>query len=765
MSNSQILLAMDDVLEGQKISHWLNSYGYQTLIFTMWDLEGSINFENIKPDMILMDVVFKGNRKATKKLEKLKQDLDIPLLYLASDFDDYQNEIKILHNNKFLALPVDSRLLRSTLEITLYKHRMNQSLQYTEQRYRLLIENSDDPIAMISYSGDFLLVNQSAARFFGVEQGDFTGKSMWDMFPSEYANSQMKNIRAVIDNDEGRIIEAKTIIKGKELWFSNNLQPISINGQRAVQLIARDITSQKRMERTLKKSEEKFKAIFDNAYDSIFLYPFKNGIMENFVEVNNRACHQLGYTREQLLKMCPKDIALPEALEIMPKNLEKLKKDGKITFETMLVNSKGDEIPVEIISHFFKLYGEDMVLSIARDISERKKNENKLLRISTAIEGTSDAIGMSMPDGKHFYQNQAFSNLFGYSVDELNYPLGPVKLYEDPEVGRTVFETIMNGNSWDGELEMVDKNDRHFPVYLRANAIKNEHDEVIGLIGIHTNIKDRKKVEIALQESEEKFRTLAQSAVDAIIITDHLDRIVFCNRSMERIFDYADKEILGEYIDVLIPQRHTKEFQKKIYRHLEYEIGNVFEFYGLRKDGSEFPLEISLNTWEAADESYTTFIIRDITLRKLNEFKLKMREEIFQLMAENIDEVFWNIDPLTGQILYMSPSYHKIWGLSVENLYQNPLSWLESVHPNDKDKFVAYIFGKPGSDQNRKGIECRVIRPDGEVRWIIVRAFPVINQNKEIYRRVGLARDITAIKKIKTKNKESQVSGDLINYL
>jgi PAS domain S-box-containing protein len=234
---------------------------------------------------------------------------------------------------------------------------------------------------------------------------------------------------------------------------------------------------------------------------------------------------------------------------------------------------------------------------------------------------------------------------------------------------------------------------------------------------------------------------------------------------MERIFDYADKEILGEYIDVLIPQRHTKEFQKKIYRHLEYEIGNVFEFYGLRKDGSEFPLEISLNTWEAADESYTTFIIRDITLRKLNEFKLKMREEIFQLMAENIDEVFWNIDPLTGQILYMSPSYHKIWGLSVENLYQNPLSWLESVHPNDKDKFVAYIFGKPGSDQNRKGIECRVIRPDGEVRWIIVRAFPVINQNKEIYRRVGLARDITAIKKIKTKNKESQVSGDLINYL
>ncbi|MGZ4857767.1 MAG: PAS domain-containing protein, partial [Methanobacteriaceae archaeon] len=415
----------------------------------------------------------------------------------------------------------------------------------------------------------------------------------------------------------------------------------------------------------------------------------------------------------------------------------------------------------EISSHFFNLHGKEMLLSIARDLSDRKQNETDLLRILTAIDGTSDAISMSMPDGKHFYQNQAFTNLFGYSVDELNYSLGPVKLYDNPKIGRSVFDTIMHGNGWDGEVKMVDKNDRHFPVHLRANAIKNEQGGVIGLIGIHTDIKDRKRVEIALQESEEKFRTLAQSAVDAIIITDHLDRIVFCNSSMERIFEYENEKVIGQYIDMLIPQRHTEQFQQKIDRYLhKNEIGNVFEFYGLRKDGSEFPIEISLNTWEAADEIYTTFIIRDITLRKLNEFKFKMREEIFQLMAKNMEEVFWNIDPLNGQILYMSPSYHKIWGRSVDNLYQNPRSWLDSIHYEDKDRFIAYIFGKPASDQSVKGIQCRVIRPDGEVRWISVRAFPVINQNKEIYRIVGLAKDITTIKKIEMESKELKLARD-----
>jgi PAS domain S-box-containing protein len=263
------------------------------------------------------------------------------------------------------------------------------------------------------------------------------------------------------------------------------------------------------------------------------------------------------------------------------------------------------------------------------------------------------------------------------------------------------------------------------------------------------DITDRKKFENILKTSEEKFRNLAETAIDAIIMVDIDEKIVFCNRSLERIFEYSEEEILGEYLDTLIPKRYIEDFQIKLdyYNQHNLEPGNVFESYGMRKDGSEFPLEMSLNTWKTDDEIFTTFIIRDITQRKLNEFKLKMREDIFQLMAQNIDEVFWLIDPLTGQILYMSPSYHKIWGQSIENLYQNPRSWIESIHPHDKDKFVSHIFGKnEKTSQNREETECRVIRPDGQEVWIKVRAFPVINQNKEIFRRVGIATDISAIR-------------------
>ena len=429
--------------------------------------------------------------------------------------------------------------------------------------------------------------------------------------------------------------------------------------------------------------------------------------------------------------------------------MKKLTTEGRANFESILITKNGRTLVTEISNHLFNLQGKKMVMSITRDISKRKQNEDELLRILAGIEGTGDAIGIAMPDGSHFYQNKSFTELFGYTVDELNKPLKIVNLFADKERGNNILKKIMSGNDWNGELDMVDKSGNVFPVLLRANAIKNKEGNVIGLSGVLNDITERKRLEKILKTSERRFRNLAETAIDAIIIVDVDEKIIFCNRSLERIFEYREDEILGEYLDTLIPKHYIEDFQTKLdyYNQHDLEPGNIIETYGMRKDGSEFPLEMSLNTLQNDDDIFTTFIIRDITRRKLNEFKLKMREDIFQLMSLNINEVFWLIDPLTGQILYMSPSYYKIWGQSIEDLYQNPRSWIESIHSHDREKFVSHIFGKnEKTSQNREEIECRVLRPDNQEVWIRVRAFPEINHNKEIFRRVGIATDITAAK-------------------
>ncbi|MDO5836872.1 MAG: PAS domain S-box protein [Methanobacterium sp.] len=777
MSGTTIILAMDDDSEALKINQILSSSNFHPLKVLNWknpqwvildskNQELELTHNNFKRDLvdissldlnsvdlIIMDDELQENPKlkaALDKINNLNNVPHLPQIFITSNPDfNILEGIDFKENKICLSRPLNSCELLLAVESAFYKKKLETELKKSEDKYRILIENADDPIAIINYQGEFILVNKSAALFFSCEEENFKGKTMWEIFPQEQADNQMKNIRKVIENGKGEIFENKTIIKGKEYYFSTNIQPMPVKEDKvgAVQLIARDITPMKVVERALKKSEEKFREVFHNANDGISLHSIdEKGLPGKFYEVNDVVCQRLGYTREELLMMGPKDIISHETREQMPRLMEKLKTENRATFEALQITKNGEIITTEISNHLFKLQEKKMIMSITRDISDRKKSENKLLRILAGIEGAGDAIGIGMPDGSQFYQNQSFNELFGFTVDELNKPLGPVQLFGDKELGRYIYQTIMNGNSWDGELEMMDISGRVFPAYIQADSIKDKNGRVIGLICVLNDITERKRVEYALKTSEEKFRNLAQTAVDAIIIINSEEKIVFSNNSLERIFDYREEEILGEYLDTLIPQRHMEDFQVKLdfFHQHDRELGNVFESFGLRKDGSEFPLEMSINTWKAEGEIYTTFIIRDITQRKLNEFKLKMREDIFQLMARNIEEVFWIIDPLTGQILYMSPSYDRIWGESIETLYQNPRSWIESIHPEDKEEFISYIFGKNGkNNKHRDKIECRVLRPDGNVRWIKVRAFPVINQNKEIYRRIGIATDIS----------------------
>ena len=135
------------------------------------------------------------------------------------------------------------------------------------------------------------------------------------------------------------------------------------------------------------------------------------------------------------------------------------------------------------------------------DITERINSENDLQRIKFAIDQSFDAIGMATADGKHFYQNDTFTQMFGYDLKEIA-AMHPKKLYQDQDIADQVFKSIMGGNSWTGQITMVSKNGRQIPIELRANAIKDENGRVVGLVGIHLDITDRLELEKRLQQAQ-----------------------------------------------------------------------------------------------------------------------------------------------------------------------------------------------------------------------------------------------------------------------
>ncbi len=149
--------------------------------------------------------------------------------------------------------------------------------------------------------------------------------------------------------------------------------------------------------------------------------------------------------------------------------------------------------------------GEDEALVIVRDITERKLSEEALLRISKAVESSSDAIGMADATGTHIYQNRAFSQVFEYeTVEEFNAAGGIPAVFADLAVGRQVFETIMSGNSWSGEVTKRTKSGRRIQVLTRADAIKDAEGNIVGLIGITTDITERKRAEAQLRQQAQR---------------------------------------------------------------------------------------------------------------------------------------------------------------------------------------------------------------------------------------------------------------------
>jgi PAS domain S-box-containing protein len=129
---------------------------------------------------------------------------------------------------------------------------------------------------------------------------------------------------------------------------------------------------------------------------------------------------------------------------------------------------------------------------------------------------------------------------------------------------------------------------------------------------------------------------------------------------------------------------------------------------------------------------------------------LQQSEERFRQLAETIREVFWMTDTCKNQILYVSPAYEEIWGRSCASLYASPRAWLDAIHPEDRDRVVQAALHKQVLGEYDE--EYRIVRPDGSVRWIHDRGFPVRDETGAVYRVVGVAEDITV-----RKNMERQV--------
>ena len=290
----------------------------------------------------------------------------------------------------------------------------------------------------------------------------------------------------------------------------------------------------------------------------------------------------------------------------------------------------------------------------------------------------------------------------------------------------------------------------------------------LGLTGLCLGavVSERKRSESALQSKSALLEAQANSTIDGILVVDERDQRLMHNQRLVELFS-VPAEILADSGDwpllshVLTLLKEPDLFLAKV-RHLNSHLSETSRDEIELKDGTTLD-RYSAPVVDQRGKYYgRIWTFRDITSEKQTESTLQSAEEKFRQLAENIREVFWMMTPSADEILYVSPAYEELWGRSCESVYENPMSWEESIHPDDRVQ-AQLAFARQLQDEPFES-EYRIQTPDGQEKWISDRAFPVRDESGKMIRVVGIATEITERKRYQQELISAVEAAEIANH-
>jgi len=252
---------------------------------------------------------------------------------------------------------------------------------------------------------------------------------------------------------------------------------------------------------------------------------------------------------------------------------------------------------------------------------------------------------------------------------------------------------------------------------------------------------ERHELETAQRREKETLQAIFDNIPVMIASYDAGGRLLRVNHEWERTLGWTLEE--AQRVDLLAEVYPDPDRRKEVLEFIQRAERRWADFRPRTRDGRV--IETSWARFALSDGSRIGFGL-DITERKQAERALRESEAMFRQLAENINEVFWLAGPDLTEVFYVSPAYEQVFGRSRESLYQEPWSWLEAIHPEDRERFRRAAFGKRSDDTTDETY--RVVRPDGSIRWIRDRGFPIRHGSGEAYRFAGVAEDITERRRV-----------------
>jgi len=521
---------------------------------------------------------------------------------------------------------------------------------------------------------------------------------------------------------------------GERRWIRSDFYPTKWEtGPLRMVIVSRDITERKRRER-------EYEQIFNSVQDAITVHDPETGEM---VDVNDTFCELMGYDRERILELGTTGVSVESegyteerAAEIIDEVMEKGRKGP---YEWMIETRDGENRITEVEATTAEIGGEDRIISINRDITERKRREREYEQI---FNMAGDGIVVHDPEtGDVVDVNQQIAELLGYdrqaffdrpiskfqATDEnVSGQTARAKILESAEKGRQEFEWPLETS--DGET-----------VWVRARHETGQIDGEERIVALLQDITERRR-------REQEYEQIFNGVKDAILVInpETLD-ILDANDAYLDLVGYDDLETIQELgvEGMLISRDETTAEQRQRVHERVAETGDpeLVEWRAETSDGELLWLEIEIAPAVINGKQANIAIHRDVTERR-------QLERRFRTIGERVDEVIYysNID--LNEVLYINDAYTDIWGRPVEEIYEDPRAFVESIHPDDVDEFKENRQSmlediRSGNPDDSYDFSYRIERPDGELRWIESTGYPIVGDGAEPNRYVAMVEDVT----------------------
>jgi len=424
-------------------------------------------------------------------------------------------------------------------------------------------------------------------------------------------------------------------------------------------------------------------------------------------------------------------------------------------FEAVLLTAKNKERWVRSIGNAEMINGKCVRLyGSFQDIHEQKMVELQKNSFQNTLENSLNEIYIFDADTFQFiYVNKGALINIGYSIEEMK-TLTPIDIKPDytveafkklitPLVNKEKEKLIFftNHKRKDGSLYPVE-------VHLQLIAENNQRR----FLAVILDITERIKTEKEISDSEEKRKLIMSGALDAIICIDTNETVTFWNAQAEVIFGWKETEVIGQQLsELIVPEPYRKHHREGLKHYLKTGEGKalnvLLELSAIKRNGEEFPIELTVIPINQGEDLFFCAFIRDITERKKSETKILQANERFEIVTQATNDAIWDWN-IKEKTFFRSQNIQKFLGDDTPSNLEESQFWNEDFHPDDIKKTKENLSNAlDNPDVNRWEAEYRVFNESGKIVYVVDRGIILRDNDGKPTRMIGAMTNITEQKK------------------